>query len=79
MCLSLFYSTLNLFQDCRKLSQVIGRCGESFGRCNKNLAEWAIYCNSDNFWCGNTESHRDAQEDDKYDWSPLSCPETENS
>ena len=50
-----------------------GRCGEPYGRCNKNQVPWAEYCNSENSWCGITAGHRDAQPEDKYDWNPTSC------
>merc|ERR1712087_118187 len=53
-----------------------GRCGPLFGsvRCNKLLKNYALYCNSDNGWCGDTSAHENAQSDeDRYDWAPDSC------
>ena len=53
-----------------------GRCGPIFNyvRCNKNLKSWALYCNTDNGWCGDTPAHRDAQSSDAYDFAPTtSC------
>merc|ERR1712096_93742 len=49
---------------CPKLSKVKARCGVRYGRCNTNLAKWAIYCNSQNTWCGGKAKHRDAQKED---------------
>ena len=58
-----------------------GRCGPSFGRCNRGLtvkftadnSAYGVYCNSDNGWCGDTAAHRDGQSEDKYDFEPASC------
>ena len=64
---------------CPPLSTQPGRCGPSFGgRCNKNLADYAKYCNIDNGWCGETNAHKDAQADDRYDWDPKSCQGEKN-
>ena len=60
--------------ECPPLSQNYGRCGSSWGgRCNKNLADYAVYCNEDNGWCGVTSDHEHAQSSDIYDWEPESC------
>ena len=59
---------------CIPLSETKGRCGPQFGgRCNKNLADWAVYCNTANGWCGTTCRHRYAQDGDEYDWSSNKC------
>ena len=56
------------------LSTEAARCGPKWGgRCNKNLKDWALYCNVDNGWCGDTEDHKNAQSGDEYDWEPVSC------
>ena len=52
------------------VSQIPDKCGPGFGRCNKLLGSWAIYCNTDNGQCGETDVHRDAQPGDEYDWEP---------
>ena len=60
--------------DCPRLSQIVGRCGPSWGgRCNKKLADYAVYCNEENGWCGVTSAHKNAQYSDIYDWEPESC------
>ena len=60
--------------DCPLLSQNVGRCGPSWGgRCNKKLADYAVYCNEENGWCGVTSAHKYAQSSDIYDWEPESC------
>ena len=59
---------------CIPLSDVKGRCGPQFGgRCNKNLADWAVYCNTYNGWCGTSCRHRYAQDGDEYDWGSNKC------
>ena len=64
--------------ECPPLSQNYGRCGSSWGgRCNKNLADYAVYCNEDNGWCGVTSDHEHAQSSDIYDWEPESCKRNE--
>ena len=52
------------------VSQVPEKCGPGFGRCNKLLKSYAIYCNTNNNQCGETDGHRDAQPGDEYDWEP---------
>lgn len=60
--------------DCLPLSEVRGRCGPTYGgRCNRDLAWWAVYCNEDNGWCGTTCRHKHAQSADRYDWEPSNC------
>ena len=60
--------------ECPRLSENYGRCGPSWGgRCNKNLTDYAVYCNIDNGWCGVTSDHKHAQSSDIYDWEPESC------
>ena len=59
----------------------MGRCGpwdphHGGGRCNKNLVDYAVYCNVENGWCGTSEGHKNAQEGDEYDWKPKSCKGT---
>ena len=67
-------SLLLIVPDCPPLSPNKGRCGPSWGgRCNHNLADYAIYCNEDNGWCGSTSDHEHAQSSDMYDWEPKSC------
>jgi len=59
---------------CPYISQTYGRCGAAWGgRCNKDLADYAIYCNTENGWCGDTEEHQNEQDGDEYDWEPQSC------
>ena len=73
---SLFYLSLPFTEevDCPLLSQNVGRCGPSWGgRCNKKLADYAVYCNEENGWCGVTSAHKYAQSSDLYDWEPESC------
>jgi len=60
-------------KECLPLSNTTGRCGPEYGRCNKDLVEYAVYCNTDNSWCGDQDSHRDAQTGDEYDWNPAAC------
>ena len=45
-----------------------GRCGPKFGDmyCTGNPA-YAIYCNEDNGWCGNTHDHENEQMSTRYD------------
>ena len=50
----------------------MAECGPGIGRCNKDIDEDSIYCNTENGWCGNTTAHRDAQPGDEYDWD-SSC------
>ena len=60
--------------ECPPLSPNEGRCGPSWGgRCNYNLADYAIYCNEVTGWCGVTADHHYAQSSDIYDWEPKSC------
>ena len=60
--------------ECPPLSQNLGRCGPSWGgRCNKNLVDYAVYCNEDNGWCGVSWDHKNATSSDIYDWEPQSC------
>jgi len=56
------------------------RCGPLFGgkRCNQNLIGYAVYCNTDNGWCGTTNAHKNAQSDDIYDFNPVSCVKPED-
>jgi len=55
----------------------LGRCGPEWGgRCNKDLVDYAVYCNVENGWCGTSEDHKNAQEGDEYDWKPKSCKGT---
>ena len=64
--------------ECPPLSENLGRCGPSWGgRCNKNLADYAVYCNEENGWCGVTSAHKYAQSSDLYDWEPESCKRNE--
>ena len=59
---------------CPPLSKHYGRCGNAWGgRCNKNLEDYAVYCNEDNGWCSVTSEYEHAQSSDKYDWEPESC------
>ena len=63
-----------MFTECYPLSQEEGRCGPNGGgRCNKNLASYAVYCSLANGWCGNTSDHMNAQAGDEYDWISSSC------
>ena len=56
------------------MSQNLGRCGPEWGgRCNKDLADYAVYCNVENGWCGASDDHKLAQEGDEYDWQPKTC------
>ena len=65
-----------IFVVCHPLSETKGRCGKQFGgRCNKNLYDFAIYCNIDNGWCGAGDAHKNAQNGDEYDWEAQSCQE----
>jgi len=58
---------------CAPLSQVRGRCGPTYGRCNKKFGN-AVYCNSDKGWCGDRAHTRNAQpNEDTYDWEPANC------
>ena len=60
--------------ECPPPSPHLGRCGPSWGgRCNKELVDYAVYCNVENGWCGVTYEHQHAQEGDTYDWEPESC------
>jgi len=58
-----------------------GRCGPQFRghRCNKHLKSYALYCNTDNGWCGDTDAHKNAQSTDIYDFEPTSCKEAYDS
>ena len=63
-----------LLEECRPLSHNIGRCGPEWGgRCNKDLADYAVYCNVENGWCGSSDDHKNGQDGDEYDWEPNSC------
>ena len=69
------YASLS-FIACPQAVSSGSRCGPDYGggRCNKTVHPDAIYCNSENGWCGNTDAHKDAQPDeDIYDWQPTSC------
>eukprot|EP00964_Phaeocystis_antarctica_P079260 scaffold49377_cov48-Phaeocystis_antarctica.AAC.1 len=44
-----------------------GRCGPSYGKCDCVEEPAALYCNEDNFWCGNTDLHNNAQASTQYD------------
>eukprot|EP01084_Bolivina_argentea_P081065 146812_1 len=58
---------------CDPLNDGSGRCGSLFGyvRCDNSNYR---YCNADNGWCGNTDSHRNAQPNlDLYDYEPTQC------
>ena len=59
-----------------ELSETVGRCGPVIdnGRCNRNKAYWAVYCNIETGWCGDTSDFRDAQDEDIYDFQPSSMP-----
>jgi len=61
---------------CPKIS-TDGRCGPLFGDsvCSTEYRDYAKYCNEDNGWCGDTDSHANAQPSTKYDESsiPASC------
>ena len=60
--------------DCRPLSEAIGRCGPAYGgRCNKRLADDAVYCNTETESCGTSDDHKNAQAGDEYDWEPRLC------
>ena len=60
--------------ECLPLSQTLGRCGPEWGgRCNKDLADYAVYCNEENGWCGSSEGYKNLQEGDDYDWQPKTC------
>ena len=53
----------------------MGRCGPKFNaRCNKRDASWAVYCNTETGWCGDTDAFRDAQPEDIFDFEPASLP-----
>ena len=71
--LFIFWICFLVFKDCVELSNVIGRCGESYGRCNRLLAEYAVYCNTENNWCERTKRLKDANQDDNYDWNSDNC------
>ena len=45
------------------------RCGPLFNRtrCDCSQASWAVFCNSENGWCGDTAEHASADELTKYD------------
>ena len=61
-------------EECHPLSQTLGRCGPNWGgRCNKDLVDYAVYCNVENGWCGTSEDHKNAQDGDEYDWQPKPC------
>ena len=61
-------------EECHPLSQTLGRCGPKWGgRCNKDLVDYAVYCNVENGWCGTSEDHKNAQDGDEYDWQPKPC------
>lgn len=49
-----------------------GRCGPKFGGalCAGNPS-WAVYCNTENGWCGKTEAHKTAQPGNDFDLSSL--------
>ena len=49
------------------LPPLAGRCGPSYGRCDCVEEPSALYCNEDNFWCGNTDTHRNVQASKQYD------------
>merc|ERR1712176_344646 len=68
-------TTTTTIQVCPGLSATRGRCGPKYGgRCNRELASDAIFCNSKNGWCGNTDAHRNAQpSEDKWDAAPSTC------
>lgn len=69
-CVFLFESRVG----CQPLSETVGRCGPEYGgRCNKGLADYAVYCNTANGWCGTTDEHKNAQASDEYDWEPQLC------
>jgi len=76
-----FYCEKTCFPECENqetkvcpmLSEVQGRCGPLYGRCNKLEAAWAVYCNTRNGWCGDSDAHRDAQEGDMYDFKTTNC------
>jgi len=61
---------------CPPLATADGRCGPLFdhSRCDNQRHSWALYCNEQNGWCGNTDAHRNAQASGKYDWNGCSCP-----
>ena len=48
-----------------------GRCGPMFNgtRCDCSQASWAVFCNSENGWCGDSAEHANADELTKFD-----CP-----
>ena len=59
---------------------VTGQCGPEHGRCpGPSYASWAIYCNPNTNWCGDTNAHRDATPDDNYDWISSQCQSTPNT
>ena len=65
--------------ECPPLSQTLGRCGSLWGgRCNKNLVDYAVFCNEENGWCGVSSDHKYAQISDIYDWEPKSCRRNDN-
>ena len=51
-----------------------GRCGPlaGYSRCGGGGStpepDYAIYCNEENGWCGDTTTHRDAQPGNSYDF-----------
>ena len=48
-----------------------GRCGPMFNgtRCDCSQASWAVFCNSENGWCGDSAEHANADDLTKFD-----CP-----
>ena len=48
-----------------------GRCGPMFNgtRCDCSHASWAVFCNSENGWCGDSAEHANADDLTKFD-----CP-----
>ena len=69
-----FWFLFLLDVECHPLSKTLGRCGPKWGgRCNKDLVDYAVYCNTENGWCGITDAHKNEQIGDEYDWEPKSC------
>jgi hypothetical protein len=44
-----------------------GRCGPLYNNTVCGGRPWAIYCNTQNGWCGNSSAHKHAQPGNKYD------------
>jgi len=67
------YDPLTACGPDRPVSQTYMKCGKDIGRCNNHQFPGALYCNTWNGWCGNTDVHKNAQAGDEYDWDPTDC------